>query len=166
MNDFVKTLLSWQPFYTAIATASSALTGLLFVSLSLNRSLLDTKNIKKAKQAFRNFLNVLVISLIFLIPHVNLFTLGISLFMFGLALFVGVIGELANIRKYSGKQKSTAVFIEFSITVVPPLGVIALAIAFFYGKTSAMYWPVGIVVLFLIMACLNAWEILMKEKEE
>jgi hypothetical protein len=36
MNDFTETLKSWQAFYATVSAASATLTGLLFVSISLN----------------------------------------------------------------------------------------------------------------------------------
>jgi hypothetical protein len=59
MDEFLVSLQSWQILYATVAAASAALTGLLFVSLSLNRERLKGKRANKtkamARQTFGDF---------------------------------------------------------------------------------------------------------------
>jgi hypothetical protein len=99
MNNFPQMLQSWQPFYTTIATASATLTGLLFVSLSLNRQRLDDAGRLAARRAFGNLIDVLMLALIFLIPYGQPYGLGIALLAFGLARVTSTIGEALQLAK-------------------------------------------------------------------
>ena len=87
MNDFLSSLQSWQIFYVTVAAASATLTGLLFVSLSLNRERLKGKNARRvksiARQTFGDFLYVLMISLVFIVPHQVPISLTVALLVLG-----------------------------------------------------------------------------------
>jgi len=59
MDIFKLTLQSWQFFFTAVATASATLTGLLFVSLSLNRERLRGEKAHLTLSIARNYFNAI-----------------------------------------------------------------------------------------------------------
>lgn len=82
---------SWHDFYLAIASASAALLGLLFVGVSINlASITAAERVDlrtRADLAFSNLLYLLGISLIALIPSLDAGSLAISLaFVAGLGL--------------------------------------------------------------------------------
>lgn len=82
---------SWHDFYLAIASASAALLGLLFVGVSINlASITAAERVglrTRADLAFSNLLYLLGISLIALIPSLDAGSLAISLaFVAGLGL--------------------------------------------------------------------------------
>ncbi len=82
---------SWHDFYLAIASASAALLGLLFVGVSINlASITAAERVDlrtRADLAFSNLLYLLGISLIVLIPGLDPGSLAISLaFVAGLGL--------------------------------------------------------------------------------
>ena len=52
----------------------------------------------------------------------------------------------------------------FSSDLFSSLGIVGVAIAIYYGLTSAMYWPVGVIVMSLITASWNAWVLLIKNR--
>ena len=74
---------SWHEFYMLFGTAAAALVGLLFVALSFNLgALLDDHHreaLAHARQTLRDFLIMLVLSLIVLQPGESLRTLGLFL---------------------------------------------------------------------------------------
>jgi hypothetical protein len=53
MSSFVEGLESWQLFYATVGAAAAALTGLLFVSLSLNRERLRGKKAGQTRSIAR-----------------------------------------------------------------------------------------------------------------
>lgn len=84
-------IASWHDFYLAIASASAALLGLLFVGVSINlASITATERVDlrtRADLAFSNLLYLLGISLIALIPALDPGSFAISLaFIAGLGL--------------------------------------------------------------------------------
>ena len=72
----------WSSFYEVMAGASATLLGLLFVSVSINAAaILSAQHLasrRLAEQAFQNFLAVLMVSLLALIPTITLQELGFT----------------------------------------------------------------------------------------
>ena len=165
MSNFTQMLQSWQIFYATVATASATLTGLLFVSLSLDRNRLDNEAFTIARRAFGNLLNILILSLLLLIPQDTPLGLSIGLFIFGFAQCIGYFRDAITIIK--GKRHRSAIqllFREIGLPLLSSLGIVGVAIAIYYGLTSAMYWPVGVIVMLLITASWNAWVLLVKNR--
>ena len=160
MNEFAQMLQSWQPFYTTIATASATLTGLLFVSLSLNRQRLNDVARMAARRTFASLIDVLVLALIFLIPHGQPISLGIALLTFGLARVLGTVVEAIQLAK---RRVLITFASHIGLQLIFSSGIVILGIAIYHRVASAMSWPVAIVVALLGSASWNAWELLFKE---
>lgn len=71
---------SWFGFYSVIGTAAATLTGLLFVALSVNAEAAlqpgPEGSQHLAEQAFENYLVVLMVSLLAVIPEMTILTFG------------------------------------------------------------------------------------------
>jgi len=89
MDTFAKVIEDWHDFYMMIGAAASTLVGLLFVSLSLKVDVVtheanaDLREL--AIQTFTSFLNVIMISVLFLIPRQE--PLGLRLPLLGISGF-------------------------------------------------------------------------------
>jgi len=164
MNNFSQMLQSWLTFYATIASASATLAGLLFVSLSVNRDRLDAHARMAARRTFANLLDVLVLALIFLIPHQQPFGLGIALIGFGLfRLFATVAEGIKIVRKRNSSMVGGTFFRQIGLHLISSSGLVALGIGIYRQNPTAMFWPVAIVVGLLGAASWNAWELLFKE---
>ncbi len=164
MNDFARVLLSWQPFYSTIASASATLVGLLFVSLTYNRQTLDATGHTIARETFANLLDVLLIALIFLIPHTGASSLAASLLTFGLARGVEVVKSvIVAARGRARGHEKHGVFLEAKRSLFSSLGLILLSVAIFEVNIRAMFLPVVVIVVLIASAGKNAWELLVKE---
>lgn len=80
-SDFqAKVMQVWTQFYGAIATASAALLGLLFVAVSINVAAAlgaeDAVSGRLTEQAFQNYLAVMMVSLLALFPGMDTTTFG------------------------------------------------------------------------------------------
>ena len=166
MDNFINSLESWQIFYATVAAASATLTGLLFVSLSLNRERLRGKKAHKviamARQTFGDFLYILMISLVFIVPHQIPISLTIALLVLGFSRGIGLIRE----STVSLKNKSISlplVIKEIGLPITASLGLIIVAIAISMGMTNAIYGLVAVIAALLITACWNAWLLLVEE---
>lgn len=166
MNTFLDSLQSWQMFYATVAAASATLTGLLFVSLSLNRERLKGKQASRtrqiARQTFGDFLYILVISLVFIVPHQVPYSLTIALLVLGLSRGLGFIREAASILRNKPVNMKLAIK-EVGLPLTASLGLIIVAIAVSFGATDAIYGLVVVIAALLITACWNAWLLLMEE---
>src|SRR5207249_7302210 len=72
---------AWQLLFASVAAASAALTGLLFVglSMSLRRVVGTPEHLARARESFGQLLSLLVLSVILLIPGQNRLLLGTEL---------------------------------------------------------------------------------------
>ncbi len=167
MDAFLQSLKDWQLFYATVATAAAALTGLLFVSLSINRNKLvqaDGKNqLSKARQTFGDFLYVLMIAFVFLVPHQVPFSLTVSLMVLGLSRGIGLTRDL--LRAFGEKPRrleARRVLRDIFFPVVASLGLVLVGIAAYFGNTTSFYWLVLVIAALLMSACWHAWLLLME----
>lgn len=88
MNDFAATLTSFANFFGAAAQVSGALVGLVFVALTYNSRLLGDGGHAGlralAQQVFADFLLVLMLALIMLVPGISPLNLGVILILLAL----------------------------------------------------------------------------------
>jgi hypothetical protein len=112
LKSFTDVLHDWQVFYATLAAACATLTGLLFVALSLNADGAqpddDADRMAVARQTFAEFLLVLMVALVFLIPHQVPPGLGVALLALGLASSFSAVRQLAlHVRaRGPGRQAS------------------------------------------------------------
>src|SRR2546430_3575496 len=84
---------AWQLLFASVAAASAALTGLLFVGLSMNlRRVVGTpEHLARARESFGQLLSLLVLSVILLVPGQNRLLLGTELIGLGAILAGGSV---------------------------------------------------------------------------
>jgi hypothetical protein len=166
MRSFLDGLESWQLFYATVGAASAALTGLLFVSLSLNRERLRGKKAEMtkriARRTFGDFLYVLMISFVFIVPHQVPYSLGIALLVLGLSRGMGLLREgFRNHQKKSAKKRN--ILQEILLPLTASLGLLLVAVFVVFEKMNALYGLVIVIAALLVSACWNAWMLLMEE---
>jgi hypothetical protein len=93
--EFTLVLKDWQLFFSTVVLASVTLAGLLFVSLSLKQDLVrkdrNSPNMRLARNSSVVFLYMLMLGLIFLVPHPVPMGLAVALFVLGFSRSVGLI---------------------------------------------------------------------------
>ncbi len=82
--------MNWDNFFLAQAGAAAALTGLLFVavSINLNRIITDSYLPDRALQSIILLLNVLLVSSLMLIPGQSTVAIGIEVLVLGIILWI------------------------------------------------------------------------------
>ena len=168
MDLFQQALQSWQIFFASVATASATLTGLLFVSLSLNRDRLRGDKahltLSIARNTFGNFLYVLMIALVFLVPHRVPFSLTVALLVLGVASGLGLI--IREARRLSSNPKKLPdlrwVLRQIGLPAVATLGLIWVAIEIGLNQYDAIFGLVAVIAALLVTACWNAWLLLVE----
>jgi hypothetical protein len=169
MDKFQQSLQAWQFFFSAVATSSATLTGLLFVSLTFNRARMKGENahltLGLARNTFGDFLYVLMIALIFLVPHSVPISLSIALITLGLASGFGTIWrEIKQYRlKISGFVDAPLILRRLGLPAIASLGLIFVAIEVAMENFNAIYGLVIVIAALLVMACWNAWILLVEE---
>jgi hypothetical protein len=169
MDTFAQRIQEWQMFYATVAGASATLTGLLFVSLSLNVDFLSRKeNVdlqRKARQTFGNFIYVIMIALMFLIPRQGPLGLGLPLlFMGGFGIGPrGVVELLVETVREPGDRPRVGYYVhEYGLSLLAYLGLMAVAVTVLFGSVESLYWLVAVVAALLASASRNAWFLLMQ----
>ena len=155
---------SWEAFFTAQVAASAALTGLLFVSISLNltKILVNVGLPNRALVGLTVLLGALIVSSLMLLPDQPPKIAGIELLVAGLLVWaIGTRLDVLSVRKSEAQYRGHFLLhsILFQVAVVPYMvGGILLVI----GWSGAMYWVAAGVLLSVLMACLEAWVLLVE----
>jgi hypothetical protein len=172
MDAFQTAVLSWHDFFLAVASASAALLGLLFVGVSIGLSSVAaddrTSLLVRARQAFANLSLILVASLCLLIPGQSSQALGFQLTIVGVFGLFGVVERLGQDWRRSWRAwVATLARIAWSL-----LGdVILLAVALTLWQRgpadpNLLYWLVDVVFVFLINAAFVSWALLVQVSRE
>jgi hypothetical protein len=167
---FAQALEPWHDFYAAVSAAAATLVGLLFVSLSVNLKLFtgdehaDSRAI--AIETFANFVYVLSIALVLLIPDVSPSGVGITFGIFG------VMGTLTTVRRLSSASRRWRrrharrltywrfISARFILPLVSYLSLLVIATMLWSGNTEALSWLLFVIFTLLISAAQNAWDLL------
>jgi hypothetical protein len=152
-----------------VGTAAATLVGLLFVSLSLNiKAITRQENTELrvlAEQTFANFIFVLLFAVFFLIPNQGPIGLGLPLLGVGGFGLYSTLNHFYQTRhKYArvlGRRSLASRFITPTICYVT---LIIIAISVLLGQTDGLYWLVAVMILLIVSASFNAWDLLLRMK--
>jgi hypothetical protein len=168
LDTFTQQLRDWQIFYSTVALASVTLAGLLFVSLSLHQEAIrarqDRRLMTLARGSFGDFLYLLMLGLVFLVPHQAPFGLAVALFVLGAARGGGLLRQLMHRSGDRGWGRSASSLLrEIALPALASLGLIAVGLAVLRGDMLAVYALVLVIAALLATASWNAWLILVEE---
>ena len=164
MNDFSLAMSEWETFYLLAGTAAATLMGLLFVAVSINVEAFRREAYADLQQfaglTFNCFFYVLFISIMFLIPNVSPFGLGVPLLLLGV---LGVANAIIQRRRALQQQQNHGVKRIDRRFTVPTICLAALAVIsvlLMARITAGTYFLVGIIVTLLGTAAVNAYTLL------
>ena len=159
MNDFTQALESWGLFYSTVALASVTLAGLLFVSISIRQERMKEEAfqgvVNLARGSFGDFLYVLMLGLIFLVPHPEPVGLAVALFVLGISRLLGILRQIYA----HGMRRIT-------LSAIASLVLLIVGIEVIRHELVAIYGLVIVVAALLTSASWNAWLILVAKDEE
>jgi modulator of FtsH protease len=154
----------WQSLFVAEVGASAALTGLLFVAISINLAqILQGAGLSgRAGEAMVLLLAVLVVSTLALVPGQSATALGAELLVAGLVVWTGVVTiHVRAVRGQVGPSSGVlAGRIVLAQTAVLPL--LVAGVSLLLGAGGGLYWLVPGVLFCLVVAVLNAWVLLIE----
>jgi hypothetical protein len=154
----------WTGFFSAEVSASGALTGLLFVAVSINlpRILAISLLPARAAKALTTLVAILIAASFCLVPGQSKLFLGLELIFVGtVAWFMVAIWERASSRGNTyvrSLQKVLLALIAHSSVV--PMIICGISLAIGYG--GGLYWLVAGVIISFIAALLDAWVLLIE----
>lgn len=153
--------------YGAVAASAAAFAGLLFVALTVNlaRILPDAAHVARAREALGGLLSLLVMALLVLIPGQGRNALGIELLGLGavlVAVSIGLQGQ--TLRRLAAGRRAA-----WAVRMLPVnLGTAALIVAgasLIAGTGGGLYWLAATVVIYVLRAALDAWDLLVEAAE-
>jgi hypothetical protein len=152
----------WTDLFVASAGASAALTGLLFVAVSLNiKDILENTILPgRALQTLLLLLSAVVVSLVGLVPGQNATALGVELLIFGLG-FGGWAIVLA-VRSVEATRQYVHPLLHFGLIVPGTVPPVIGAVSLIAHSGGGLYWTAAGIVGALLGAAVNAWVLLVE----
>ena len=165
MDDRFAALAEWHDFFAAVAGVAATLVGLLFVALALNpRIMADASPAGLriwAAQTFHDFLTVLVVALIVLIPDAEAVGLGVPLLLLG---FWGVARVIWAARRVHSdpvpEWHGRRVLGRFASPLVGYAIAVWVGVQVLGGDADAIGWLVATVFFLMVSAASNCWDLL------
>jgi hypothetical protein len=168
-STFTEGILRWHDFYALVGGASAGLLGLLFVSVSMHIDLISRSTGNEVRilseQTFLSFIYVLLISMLFMIPYQNATGLGLPLLAMGVlaCLHTAWTGlEFWRARQAPGRVLGSGyVLRRFVYPVVSYAGLTFVSLATLRGRSAALLWVLVVVLVLLLSATINAWQLML-----
>jgi modulator of FtsH protease len=152
---------AWSDYGVAMVGAAAALTGLLFVAVSVNSAWFSSSasHRGRAGQALVLFAVPLVTGILLLIPGQTATALGIEIAAFGLV--VGRALLALGGAKLSDEPRALVVIDRVSPRSLITLALIVCGASLIVGHFGGLYWLAGAHVGALLAGLLNAWVFLL-----
>lgn len=165
MQDLNDVLREWQVFYATVAGASATLMGLLFIALSLEGGLSARRDDEYAKamarQTFSEFLLVLMIALVLLVPRQSPLGLGVALLALAATYAIPSGIRLLDAARHRRSHESARFLLRvFGVSLAGCLGVIGVAVAVLLHWWIAFHLLVFMLAAFLTGGSRYAWFLL------
>ena len=155
---------SWSTFFSALVEASAALTGLIFVAVSINLAqIVKLKQlVSRSAKALLSLMGVLLSSTLCLIPAQGRVGLGWEIAAVGAIIWVGATYSqqmAAHKNPYVGIKGKVYHFVLTQISAVPfAVGGVSLVL----GRGGGLYWLAAGAVFSLAGSLQDAWVLLIE----
>jgi hypothetical protein len=152
----------WSNLFVAVAGASAALAGLLFVAVSVNVDrILTVKGLpERGLETIVLLLGVLLVSIVGLIPGQSEVALGLELLVLGLALGA-FIGRLPTISQ-AAEVPSSWIFARWAMRALAIVPFILGGLTVLAEAGGGLYWVVAGIAFAIVGAVANAWVLLVE----
>ena len=153
----------WQSAYSTMAEVAATLSGLLFVSLSMKLNAATGEHrglmVLVAKRSFFDFLAVLGIALLLLIPGGSLVFVGWTALLIATA---RVVWHVQHWRSYRSAEAVKTSLIDYFVPMVATLMLGSAGVALLISSTLSPKLVYAAAIALLYGACQNAWRFLIQ----
>ena len=153
----------WENFFVAQVGASAALTGLLFVAVSLNlKQILESPQLPgRAAEALVILLGVLAASTIGLVPGQSRTALGGELLATGVLVWIiPLVLQIPVMGQYW--HRPMWIWPRLLATQLATVPLVVAAASLLAGRGGGLYWLVPAVILSIAAAVFDAWILLVE----
>jgi hypothetical protein len=153
---------AWSDFAVAVAGATAALAGLVFVAVSINLArILEFPHLPgRAAQSLGLLVALLATGVLVLVPGQPDAALAVEVGATGLLLAAGALAPLRRGRRAAGPPRSRVG--PTVIVLLPAAALVVCGATLVAGSGGGLYWLAAAVVLGLTGATANAWVLLVE----
>ena len=153
----------WHDMFVAMAGAAAALTGLIFVAVSINlEQVLKYRALPpRAVETLSILIGLLVLSVFILIPGQSLTALGIEILVLGVILGTALLVKRIRLPRAAG-QPLTWTLTPVGVILAATLPMAAAGISVLVRAGGGLYWLVAALILGFAGAVVNAWILLVE----
>jgi len=153
----------WHDMFVAMAGAAAALTGLIFVAVSINleRVLKFPALPPRAVETLSILIGLLVLSVFVLIPGQSPTALGAEILVLGVVLGTALLVKRIRVPRTAG-QPLTWTVTPVAVILGATLPMAAAGISVLVRGGGGLYWLVGALILGFAGAVLNGWILLVE----
>ena len=157
-------LKDWHDLFVVTGGSAAALTGLIFVGVSLNltKILSIPKLPNRALLSLLLLLTILVLSILFLIPQQSIFILGTEILAIGIIIYVIAIVLDINIYRNTHTDYKRRYLFNLLINQIALLPYLISGIYILCCGEKGIYWIVPGIVLSFIKAIFDSWVLLVE----
>jgi modulator of FtsH protease len=153
----------WKDLFVAVAGASAALTGLLFVAVSINlERILKFEGLpERALETLLFLVSALLISIVALIPGQSHVALGLELLIVSL-IATTVILRLPTLRMSDDAVERSWVLTRWAVRLAATVPFVVGGASVLAECGGGLYWVVAGIVFAIIGAVASAWVLLVE----
>jgi hypothetical protein len=156
--------LPWHEFFIGTIGAAAALTGLLFVAISINlEQVLKYAQLPgRAAATLGMLVSTLVVSGFALAPGQSIRALGIEVACAGAV--VAVQAAWVSLAKRTPGDPSSWRIEHLATLLVPSIALVVGGVSLVFGAGGGLYWVMAAILLAFVSASINAWVLLVEIK--